>query len=158
MNKSYGKLTGGQIEYAPESIETESGVVVNPTAESYLAAGWKKVVDVPPAPEEGCEVAISKWIEDETTITCVYKQVPKKKDYPRTFSKLKLVSALKAKDRWVLVKTWIEEKGYYDYYVAAQYFTEDHAVFVEAVEAVKRYTGMSDAEVEEILSKCVYEP
>ena len=73
----------------------------------------------------------------------------------RIFSKLKLVAALKAADKWVLVKTWLEEKAYYDYYLAAQNFAEDNALFVEGRNAIKSYLGMSDEQIEAILSQCI---
>ena len=181
MNTNYGKLVDGQIVYAPPTLDTEDGKKMNPSEASYLAAGWKKVVDEPPAPENGCTVEPSAWNETDTTLTRVYKQIPmpaapepegggqgsagggRDSDMPpapapvgkRIFSKLKLVAALKAADKWVLVKTWLEEKAYYDYYLAAQNFAEDNELFVEGKEAIKRYLGMSDEQIEAILSQCV---
>ena len=181
METKYGKLVGGEIEYAPASLDTGSGKLMNPTEASYFAAGWKKVVEEPPAPEEGMTVEVSGWTETETSLTRTYKQVPKPaapeaegggqggtgggrdSDMPsapapvgkRIFSKLKLVAALKAADKWVLVKTWLEEKAYYDYYLAAQNFAEDNELFVEGRDAIKRYLGMSDEQIEAILSQCV---
>ena len=73
----------------------------------------------------------------------------------RIFSKLKLVAALKAADKWVLVKTWLEEKAYYDYYLAAQNFAEDNELFVEGRTAIKNYLGMTDEQIEAILSQCI---
>ena len=176
MNTKYGKLVDGQIVYAPPTLDTEDGKKMNPSEASYLAAGWKKVTDEPPAPEEGCTVEPSTWTETDTTLVRVYKQVPmpapqpqdggeggRDSDMPpepapvgkRIFSKLKLVAALKAADKWVLVKTWLEEKAYYDYYLAAQNFAEDNELFVEGRDAIKRYLGMSDEQIEAILSQCV---
>ena len=181
MNTNYGKLVDGEIVYAPPTLDTEDGKKMNPSEASYLAAGWKKVVEEPPVPENGCTVEPSAWNETDTTLTRVYKQIPmpaapeaegggqggtgggRDSDMPsapapvgkRTFSKLKLVAALKAADKWVLVKTWLEEKSYYDYYLAAQNFAEDNELFVEGREAIKRYLGMSDEQIEAILSQCV---
>ena len=183
MNTKYGRLVNGRIEYAPNALETEDGVKMNPGEASYLAAGWKKVEDVPPAPDEGCTVEPSGWTETDTTLTRVYKQIampapdtpsgdggrdnpsggPGGEDTPpapppvgkRIFSKLKLVAALKAADRWVLVKTWLEEKAYYDYYLAAQDFAEDNDLFIEGRNAIQGYLGVSDEYVESILSRCV---
>ena len=176
MNTNYGKLVDGQIVYAPPTLDTEDGKKMNPSEASYLAAGWKKVTDEPPAPEEGCTVEPSTWTETDTTLVRVYKQVPmpapqsqdgagggRDSDMPsapapvgkRIFSKLKLVAALKAADKWVLVKTWLEEKAYYDYYLAAQNFAEDNELFVEGRNAIKGYLNMSDEQIEAILSQCV---
>ena len=180
METKYGKLVGGEIEYAPASLDTESGKLMNPTEASYLAAGWKKVVEDPPQANEGCTVEPSGWTETETALVRTYKQVPKPaapeaeggqggagggrdSDMPsapapvgkRIFSKLKLVAALKAADKWVLVKTWLEEKAYYDYYLAAQNFAEDNELFLEGKAAIQRYLNMSDEDIEAILSQCV---
>ena len=183
MNTKYGRLSNGRFEYAPNALATADGVKMNPGEASYLAAGWKKVEDVPPAPDEGCTVEPSGWTETDTALTRVYKQIsmpapdtppgdgggdnpsggPGGGDTPpapppvgkRIFSKLKLVAALKATDKWVLVKTWLEEKAYYDYYLAAQDFAEDNDLFIEGRNAIQGYLGVSDEYVESILSKCV---
>ena len=176
MNTKYGKLVDGEVVYAPPTLDTEDGKKMNPSEASYLAAGWKKVTDEPPAPEEGCTVEPSTWTETDTTLVRVYKQVPMPAPQPqdgtgggrdgdmpsepapvgkRIFSKLKLVAALKAADKWVLVKTWLEEKAYYDFYLAAQNFAEDNELFLEGKAAIQRYLNMSDEQIEAILSQCV---
>ena len=55
----------------------------------------------------------------------------------------------------MLVKTWLEEKAYYDYYLAAQDFAEDNDLFIEGRKAIQGYLGVSDEFIESILSKCV---
>ena len=160
MNRNYGRLVGGEVEYAPAKITKDDGtVIMSPSAETYLAAGWKRIVDEPPTAEDGCTVEVSGWDETADSIVRVYKQVP---DEPtpskaRVFSKLKLVAALKAADKWVLVKTWIEERGLWDYYLAAQNFREDNEMFSEAVAAIKEYARMSDEDAEAILKNCIWE-
>jgi len=160
MNRNYGKLVAGEVEYAPAKITKDDGTVIsNPSAETYLAAGWKRIVDEPPAAEPGHTVEVSGWNETADSIVRVYKQVPNETppEKPRVFSKLKLVAALKAADKWVLVKTWIEEKGYWDYYLAAQNFREDNEMFAGAVAAIKEYARMSDEDAEAILKNCIWE-
>ena len=112
-----------------------------------------------PTAEPGCRVEVSGWREDAETLTCVYKVVPGETPPagPRVFSKLKLVAALKAADKWVLVKTWIEERGLWDYYLAAQNFREDNEMFADALAAIKAYARMTDEDTEAILSKCIWE-
>lgn len=159
MNMKYGRLVNGRIEYAPYALEVEGGVKMNPSRASYLAAGWKEVVDERPATEPGFRAEVSGWAEGAETLTRVYKTVADAASGSgaRVFSKLKLVAALKKADRWVLVKTWIEERGYYDYYVAAQNFREDNPLFAEALAAIKGYARMTDEQAEAILRDCVYE-
>ena len=159
MNTKYGRLENGRMEYAPSSLETEDGVKMNPCEGSYLAAGWKKVVDERPTAEPGHRVEVSGWREEGDTLTCVYKVVPGEPQgaATRTFSKFKLVAALKAAGKWVLVKTWIEERGWWDYYLAAQNFREDNEMFAEAVAAIKSYARMTDEDAEAILADCIWE-
>jgi len=160
MNRNYGKLLGREVEYAPAKITKDDGTVVsNPSAETYLAEGWKRVVDEPPAADAGCTVEVSGWDETPDSIVRVYKQVPAAAPAtkPRVFSKLKLVAALKEADKWVLVKTWIEERGLWDYYLAAQNFREDNEMFSDALAAIKSYARLSDEDAEAILSKCIWE-
>ena len=169
MNRKYGKLVGGEIAYAPESLETEGGVVMNPTEATYLAAGWKKVVEEPPEPQEGCVVDVSGWNETDTTLVRTYKQVPAPEPPvpppgptpepggPRRFSKLKLVIALKAAGLWVLTKTWIEENGLNDHYLAAQELAEDNEMFARGKAEIMRLSGKTEDEIEAILAGCVLE-
>ena len=97
MNTKYGRLKNGRIEYAPVSLDTEDGVMMNPSEASYLAAGWKKVVDVRPTAEPGYRVEVSGWNEGADALICVYKVVPGEAPAtgPRVFSKLKLITTLK---------------------------------------------------------------
>lgn len=168
MNSKFGRLAEGQVEYAPSSLETGEGVKVNPSDGSYLAAGWKRVVDSPPPAEEGKVVVVSGWTETETALTRVYKQVPRPAPGAsgeqgggeggvtvRRFSKLKVVVALKAANLWILTKTWIEEKGFYDLYLAAQDFAEDNEWFLQGKDEIRRLAGKTDEEIESILSQCV---
>ena len=78
-------------------------------------------------------------------------------DGVRVFSKLKLVIALKKANLWILTKTWIEENGLYDLYLAAQDVREDNEWFVRGVSELKTLAKKTDAEVEEILAACVAE-
>ena len=42
MNRKFGRLVDGQIEYAPKTLDEADGVKkMNPSDESYLALGWR---------------------------------------------------------------------------------------------------------------------
>ena len=159
MKDRFGKLEGGRLVVAPASLETAHGVVMNPTPGRYLAEGWKRIFDDPPEAEEGFAVEPTGWAETATTLTRTYRQRPAKAadgaaGGPRVFSKLKLVVALKREGLWVLTKTWIEEQGLYDLYLAAQDVREDNEWFVRGLGELKALSRRTDAEAEAILAEC----
>ena len=95
MNINYGKLVNGAIIHAPSSLDTPAGLIMNPKRLSYLHAGWKFLDLQPPVdpPPEGREYRITGYTETATDIQAVFKLVPVVSP-PRTFSKLRLVTAL----------------------------------------------------------------
>ncbi len=158
MNRKFGRLVNGQIEYAPKTLDGVDGVKkMNPSEESYLAAGWKRVVDEKPPAEANRYPAFSSWQEDDETLTAVYKMIEGRDPAlgVRVFSKLKMVMALKKADLWILTRTWIEENGLYDLYLAAQDFREDNEFFIQGKSELQRLSGRSAEEIEAILSQCV---
>ena len=74
---------------------------------------------------------------------------------PRTFSKMKCVVALKAAGAWDQVKAWVIAANLYDEYLAAQDFKEDDPYFLQGKSAIQAQLGWTDAQVDELLAKCV---
>lgn len=155
MNPSYGKLVNGAIIHAPTSLNTPSGVIMNPKRLSYLQAGWKFLDLQPPAdPPEGKEYVISGYTETATDIQAVFKLVPVVLP-PRTFSKLKLLIALTHRGKWAALRDWLNETGYGDLFDAAQDFREDHPDFIAALSAAQERFGITRDEIATLLSECV---
>lgn len=73
MNRNFGKLVDGKIEYAPSEIKIGNTYFPKPTAEQYLALGWKRIIDDAPTPEEGGYWTATGWEEKETYIERVYE-------------------------------------------------------------------------------------
>ena len=157
MNYSYVKIVNGELAYAPDSVILPGGaVVVNPKRLSYLQAGYKPLALTPPAddPPSGTEWTISRYVETADAITAIYKPTPIYAP-PRTFSKLKLVTALSSLNLWSAFRDWLVENDHYDLFVAAQSFREDHPSFTAILYAAQERICLSDHEIEDILSKCV---
>ena len=154
MNPSYGKLVNGAIIQAPTSLNTPSGVIMNPKRLSYLQAGWKFLDLQPPVdpPPEGKEYRISGYTETPTDIRPIFKLVPVVSP-PRIFSKLRLINALVSRDLWPAVRDWLDASGYYDLFVAAQDFREDHPQFAAALTAARTRFCIADSTAEAILSE-----
>ena len=84
------------------------------------------------------------------------KFVPTRQRPPvRTFSKLKIVSALMQAEVWPQVKAFIEQQGLYDLFVAAQDFAEGNTYFEQGKAALQSSLGWTDAQVEALLSACL---
>ena len=156
MNPNYGKLVNGAIIHAPTSLNTPSGVIMNPKRLSYLQAGWKFLDLQPPVdpPPEGKEYRISGYTETPTDIRPIFKLVPVVSP-PRIFSKLRLINALVSRDLWPAVRDWLDASGYYDLFVAAQDFREDHPYFIAALSAAQERFGITRDEIAALLSECV---
>lgn len=152
----YAKLNPDRktLTPAPRSY----GATCNPSAARHLAHGYKLVrPDAPPPAEEGRYVRPTGYDEDATKIWRVYEQVPLPPPPPRVFSKLKVVAALTEAGVWAQVKAWIESKGLYDLYLAAQEFAEGNEYFAQGLAALKPVVGWTDERVEALLAKCVKE-
>ena len=145
----YGRIVDGRFEKAPNCIKND----FNLTAEKYSAVGYLPVVEEAPNPPEGLEPAYREYVEEDGKIVYRWRyRVPVK--VPRVFSKLRAVEALMELGVWGEVRAWIEEQGLYDLYLAAVEFSEDDERFVAGVSALKSKLGLSDEQVESILSRC----
>lgn len=152
MNLHYANFVNGQLIYAPSIIITKHGdTILNPKRLSYLQAGYKQLVDEPPAPPRGKSAALTRYDETSDTITAVYKFVPTQ-DAPRVFSKLRLVAALDSQGLWSAFRDWMVEQEYYDLFLAAQEFREDHPSFSEVLNAAKTRFNLTDDQTAQLLA------
>ena len=142
----------------PRYIVTLDGrTIVNPTAEQYatLRDAYPKGDDAPmPEPQEGKVVEYGgyalgddkKWHKQWTLVD----EPPKP---PRTFSKLRIVAALTSAGVWAQVKSYIEQAGLYDLYLAAQDFREDNEYFTKGRAALQTALGWTNEQVEAVLQE-----
>ena len=161
-NYSFGKLNDGRIAYAPAAIKDGSLYIVAPTKGDYISRGWMPVVDVAPttpAPE-GYHWAATGWEVVDDTIKRVYTAVVNPPPMPRKFSKLKLYAALTSAGLWDGLENWlktqtVEGVNAYTAFSLAQDLSEDYPGWADYLGAAKRALGVTDAEVEAILSASV---
>ena len=92
--------------------------------------------------------------ETATDIRPIFKLVPVVSP-PRTFSKLRLINALMSRSLWPAVRDWLDATGYYDLFVAAQDFREDHPQFAAALAAARTRFSLPDSEIAAILADSV---
>lgn len=120
------------------------------------ACGWWRVV---PTPQPGIVLSNEYWTASGYTFTnnVAYQGWVKRwrKVMPRRFSKLKVVAALTQAGVWPQVKTWIEQNGLYDLYLAAQDFAEDNTYFNTGKAQLQAALGWSDEQIEALLKECI---
>lgn len=96
MNRNFGKLVDGAIQYAPDTLRTGDSWNVAPTSADYAAAGYKPVVDeLPPDFEtpDGKHYEAAGWGEFEGAIHRVYELRDNPPSAPRKWSRLSLKTA-----------------------------------------------------------------
>ena len=153
MNKNYARLTGGKLQYAPSTLITPQGIIMNPKRLSYLQAGWKLLdLQTPAEAPEGKEYVISGYTETQTDIRPVYKLVAIETP-PRTYSKLRLVTALASRGLWSAFRDWLIETDLYDIFLAAQSFRSDHPQFTAALSAAQSNFNLTPPETAAILEE-----
>ena len=60
-----------------------------------------------------------------------------------------------SRNLWPAVRDWLDATGYYDLFVAAQDFREDHPQFAAALTAARTRFCVAESTVEAILSESV---
>lgn len=162
-NYSFGKLNEGIITYAPAVIHDGDIYNVAPSAADYAAYGYKPVVDTPPTTpaEEGYHWEARAWTEEDGKIVRLYVQVENPPPMPRTFSILRLETAIfqmgltTAFDAFLDSQTVTNEHGQTvplrRFYDRANDLREDHPLFAQYFAAAKTALGITDEQAEAIL-------
>ena len=154
----YGKLKNGKVEYAGRAIRLDDGsVVVNPKEADLLAAGYLPVVDERPETDDAHVAVPTGWEESEGSIRRTYEIRERPPRPPRVFVTADLVEALMAEGIWEQARAWIVDQGMLDLVLATKEFTEDNKNFRSGRAALQTALGWTDAEVEELLARCVKE-
>ena len=153
----YGTLDPqGRPVYFTGTIYINGNPVANPTLEMYLAQGQKPFLDAkPPTAKSGTHYVRAGWTEQAKAIVPKWRLVADIPPHPRTFSQLKIVSALMEANVWRQVKAYIEREGLYDLYLAAQEFAENNKYFKQGKTALQTALGWTDAQVEDVLKASV---
>ena len=107
INRNFGKLTGGELTYAPRSLIIDGREIWNPRAETYAQAGYLPVDTAAPsnpAPEgfhyepkeEGMEDGeiVHKWQVRNGAIRINWGLVPNPPPPPRRLTRLSIKTAL----------------------------------------------------------------
>ena len=171
-HKDFGKLVGGNVISAPTSLRVtdsdgkkylygESRL----TAADYFAAGWKRVIDAPPAPSATNRyVYATGWAETDDEITRQYAEadIPAPIKVPRKFSKLKIYGAIAQLGAWDKVQAWLESKEIngvngWKAFTLAQEVNESNELFSSLAEEARQLLELTEADFDALLNRCLLE-
>lgn len=131
-------------------------MTVNAPALDYAAIGaYIRADDPAPGAPDGMVAVADGWEVRDGAWHRTWTFKPAPEPEPRTFSKLKIVAALKEAGVWEEVKRLVESSGLYDYFLAAQDLREDNEEFQKGKTALAGTLGWTDDDVEALLAECV---
>lgn len=161
MNRNFAKPREDMTpEYAPDVLEINGRKVYNPKAVHCKIAGYLPLSpDWPVDPPQGKHYERTGTIEPDGAdgYRWVYTLVDDPPPPPRVFETADLVEALMEEGVWETARAWIVEQGMLDLVLATKEFDETNENFQAARAALQEALGWTDAEVEELLAKCVKE-
>ena len=96
INRNFGKLTGGELTYAPRSLIIDGREIWNPRAETYAQAGYLPVDTAAPSdpPREGYHYTPDGWEERGGAIRRVWREEANPPPPPRRWTRLSIKTAL----------------------------------------------------------------
>lgn len=147
---------------APRSAVIDGSTVCGQLPEDYLnSIGWYRLEETPaPEPREGYHFE-ARYAYDSaeapTRVVRSWAEVADPPPPPRSLSKRRLYRALSAAGIWEPVKAYMESVGAWTDFDLATTLDEDDPLIVAAVAALKAQLGLTDEQVEAILTASVAE-
>jgi len=163
----YGTLASGGFVDAPKVVKvdgynTPTRILTEPQAN---AIGYKLLVDERPVcASNEYAVAVGYDYDSATSgqrIRRTYR-IETVTPAPRRFSKLKVYGTIAQIGAWDAVETWLRGKNIngingWMAFQLAQEISEDHPMFAPLAEEAKALLGLTDAQFDAILNKCILE-
>jgi hypothetical protein len=146
----------------PRSAVIDGSTVCGQLPEDYLnSIGWYRLEETPaPEPREGYHFE-ARYAYDSaeapTRVVRSWAEVQDPPPPPRSLSKRRLYRALSAAGIWEPVKAYMESVGAWTDFDLATTLDEDDPLIVAAVAALRQSLGLSDEQVEAILTASVAE-
>lgn len=156
MRRDRGRLNGGAITYAPDTLRDGDSYIVAPRDADYARLGWLPIVDEPPTtpPREGWHWERTRPVEEDGEIRCQYAEVADPPPPPRTFRRSYLAQWIRGAGKWDAFAAFLADPAAADLAFLWQYcteFDEDAPQWPAAIAAIKTALALTDAEAEAML-------
>ena len=161
MNRNFAKPKADMTpEFGPDALVIDGRTILAPKAAHYARAGYLPLSpDWPVDPPQGKHYERTGTIEPDGAdgYRWAYRLVDDPPPPPRVFETADLVEALMEEGVWETARAWIVDQGLLDLVLATKEFDETNANFQAGRAALQTALGWTDAEVEELLARCVKE-
>lgn len=161
MNRKFAKPAADMTpEFGPDALVIDGRTILAPKAAHYARVGYLPLSpDYPVDPPQGKHYERTGKIEADGAggYRWTYRLVDDPPPQPRVFETADLVEALMEEGVWETAREWIVKQGILDLVLVTKEFDEANTNFQAGKEALQTALGWTDAEVEELLAKCVKE-
>lgn len=108
VNRNWCRIEDGRLVFSPTWLKIGDRIVINPTDEQYLAAGWKRNAVQPPELLDGMVVVSTSYEVHGDSIVAVYDyaEVTPPPPMPKRYSKKKFSLALARRGIFVEFEEW----------------------------------------------------
>jgi len=150
-----GPGSGEGASASGESAALPVAGTVTRSSDPFAVPGWAYRVENLPAKWEknGDSIAVyveyagSRWTCEDGSVSVPSDELPK------VISKLDLLLVLRELEKVDLFFVWLDASGLKPYWDAAQVMSTDHPLFAQGVASVSEALGLSEEEVQAILSR-----
>ena len=126
INRNFGKLTGGELTYAPRSLIIDGREIWNPRAETYAQAGYLPVDTAAPSepPREGYHYVPDGWEERDGAIRRFWREEANPPPPPRRWTRFAIKGALADAHLLPVAKAFLGAYELKPDYTALEAFTD----------------------------------
>lgn len=152
MRMDFGKLNGGAIKYAPDTLREGGSYIVAPRPEDFVRLGWRSVVDKPPETDAAHYAAPTGWVLDGAVIRRVYEVRENPPPPPRVFKRSYIAQWIRARGLWSAFGVFLDKNDEFAFlWLYSTEFDEDNSQWPTALAAFKAALSLTDAEAEAML-------
>lgn len=153
MRRDRGRLNGGAITYAPDTLKDGDSYIIAPRAEDYDRLGWPPVVDEAPETDAAHYAAPTGWVLDGAVIRRVYEVRENPPPPPRVFKRSYIAQWIRARGLWSAFGVFLDKNDEFAFlWLYSTEFDEDNAQWPTALAAFKAALSLTDAEAEAMLA------
>ena len=156
MRRDRGRLNGGAITYAPDTLRDGDSYIIAPRAEDYERLEWLPIVDEPPTTPSraGYHWERTRPVEEGGEIRWQYAEVADPPPPPRVFRRSWLAQWIRGAGKWDAFSAFLADPAAADLAFLWEYcteFDEDAPQWPAALGAIQAALALTDAEAETML-------